>query len=115
MSSSKSTTVKPETRKKRFGRGLREIFGKKRDSLPLVSDSAQSVHSSEAESMQKHTEKPSITIEENTLPVVELVDVGASSNLQGALHAPIAQSRQSLTSHRSKGSFTSNRAPPHNE
>jgi hypothetical protein len=114
MSSSNPTTIKPETRKK-FGRGLREIFGKKRDSRPLVSDNARSVHSFESESIQKRTGRPSITIEENILPVVEPVDVGASSNLQGSLHAPIEHSRQSLTSHGSKGSFTSNRGLPHNE
>ncbi|PVF93058.1 hypothetical protein CPB86DRAFT_819102 [Serendipita vermifera] len=108
MSSPKPTTAKPERRKKRLGSGLLEFFGKKKSPQALVSSSSQSLHSSEAGSIQKHNHKPSITIEESTLPVVESVDAGASPYPHGTLHAPNARSRQSLTSHKSKGSFNSN-------
>ncbi|PVF92909.1 hypothetical protein CPB86DRAFT_877537 [Serendipita vermifera] len=107
MSSPKPTPAKPERRRKKLGGGLLEFFGKKKPPQALVSSSSQSLHSSEAGSIQKHNHKPSITIEE-TLPVVETVDVGASSYPHGALHAPNARSRQSLRSHKSKGSFNSN-------
>jgi hypothetical protein len=115
MSLSKPTIIKSESRKKRFGRGLRELFGKKTNSRILASNSSRSLHNSEVGSIQKYTDKPSITVEESTLQVVESVDVGASSNLQGSLHASIAQSRQSLTSRQSKGSFKSNHTSPYNE
>ncbi|PVF93059.1 hypothetical protein CPB86DRAFT_801526 [Serendipita vermifera] len=108
MSSPKPTTAKPERRRKKLGRGLLEFFGKKKPPQALVSSSSQSLHSSDAGSIQKHNHKPSITIEESTLPVVEPVDVGASPYPQGTLHARNARSRQSLTSHKSKGSFKSN-------
>jgi hypothetical protein len=115
MSSRKSATAKPEGHKKRVGRGLWGLFGKKKGSRVLSSNSSQSLDSSEAGSIQKHGHKPSITIEETTLPVVEVTDVGASPNPQALLQAPHAQSRQSLASHRSKGSLNSNRISPHNE
>jgi hypothetical protein len=115
MSSRKPATFKPESRNKKAGRGLWGLFGKKKGSRILSSNSSQSLDSSEAGSIQKHGHKPSITIEETTLPVVEVADVGASSNPQALLQAPDAQSRRSLASHRSKGSLNSNHASPHNE
>jgi hypothetical protein len=91
------------------------MFSKRKNSRVLSSNSSQSFHSSEAGSMQKHGHKPSITIDESTLPVVELVDPGASSDPQALLQAPDAQSRRSLASHKSRGSVTSNRISPHKE
>jgi hypothetical protein len=115
MSSSRPTTVKPETLKKKIGHGFRGLFGKKRASRVPTSNSSQSFHSSEAGSVQKHGHKPSITIEGTTLPVVEPASVAAASYPQGSLQAPIGQSQQSLTSQRSKGSFTSNHISAQNE
>jgi hypothetical protein len=115
MSSRKPATLKSEGHKKKAGRGLWGLFGKKKESRVLSSNSSQSLDSSEAGSIQKHDHKPSITIEETTLPVVEVTDVGASSNPQALLQAPDAQSRRSLASHRSKGSLNSNRTSPQNE
>jgi hypothetical protein len=115
MSPHNSATVKPESRDKKAGRGLWGLFGKKNRFRILSSNSSQSLDSSEAGSIQKHGHKPSITIEETTLPVVEVAHVGASSNAQALLQAPDAQSRPSLASHRSKGSLTSNHISPHNE
>jgi hypothetical protein len=65
--------------------------------------------------MQKHGHKPSITIDESTLPVLEAADASALSHPQVLLQAPDTQSRKSLTSHKSKGSVTSTRVSPHNE
>jgi hypothetical protein len=115
MSSSRPTKAKSETLKKKIGHGFRGLFGKKAASRIPTSNSSQSLHSSEAGSVRKHGHKPSITIEETTLPVVEAASVAATSHPQGSLQAPIGQSRQSLTSQRSKGSFTSNRISANNE
>jgi hypothetical protein len=115
MSSSRPTKVKPEGLKKKIGHGFRGLFGKKRPSRIPTSNSSESLNGSEAGSVQKHGHKPSITIEEATLPVVEPTSVAAEPYPQGSLQAPVSQSRQSLTSQRSKGSFTSNRISAHNE
>jgi hypothetical protein len=112
MSSSRPNKVKPEGLKTKIGHGFRGLFGKKKASRIPTSNSSQSF---EAGSVQKHGHKPSITIEETTLPVVEPASVAAESYPQGSLQAPVGQSRQSLTSQRSKGSFTSNRASAHSE
>jgi hypothetical protein len=115
MSSSRPTKVKPEGLKKKIGHGFRGLFGKKRPSRIPTSNSSESFHSSAAGSTQKHGHKPSITIEETTLPVVESASVAAASYPQASLQAPVAQSRQSLTFQRSKGSFTLNHISANNE
>jgi hypothetical protein len=116
MSFSTSIAVEPKGRKKKVGSGLWGLFGnKKRSSRILSSNSSPSLHSSEGESIQKHSHKPSITIDESTLPVFEVADSSALSHPQALLQAPDAQSQQSPISHKSKGSNTSNRISPHNE
>jgi hypothetical protein len=115
MSSSRPNKVTPDGLKKKIGHGFRGLFGKKRASRIPTSNSSESLNGSEAGSVQKHGHKPSITIEETTLPVVEPTSVAATSYPQGSLQAPVGQSRQSLTSQRSKGSFTSNHISAHNE
>jgi hypothetical protein len=95
------------------------LFGKKKASRVLSSSSSQSPHTSETGSIHKHTQKPSITIEETISPALEPIDepvvVGALPYAQASLHAPNVQSRQSLSSHRSKGSLSSNLISSNNE
>jgi hypothetical protein len=116
MSFSRSITVEPKGRKKRVGSGLWGLFGnKKRSSRILSSNSSPSLHSSEGGSIQKHGHKPSITIDESTLPVFEAADASALSHPQVLLQAPDAQRRQSLISDKSKGNIASSCISPHNE
>jgi hypothetical protein len=114
MSFPKSIAVEPKSRKKKVGSGLWALFGNKKSSRIVSSNSSLSFHSSEAGSIQKHSHKPLITIDESTVPVLEVVDASALSH-QALLQAPDTQSRQSLTSHNSKGSITSTRVSLHSE
>ncbi|PVF93060.1 hypothetical protein CPB86DRAFT_790504 [Serendipita vermifera] len=108
--SSPIPTAKPESRKRKRGHELRELFGKKQKSSQVpTSSSSQSLHSSDAGSIQEHAYRPSITVDESTLPAVEPIDVGASSYTHGTVHAPNARSRQPFISHNSKDPFNSNR------
>jgi hypothetical protein len=116
MSSIKPTKNGPESRKKRFSRGLRELFSRKKESQHLPSSSSQQYADSETQSIQKHDHNPSITIEhESSLSPSEPVDVGALPYAPGLLHVTSAQSQHSLASHKSGTSFTSKRADAQNE
>jgi hypothetical protein len=116
MSSVKPTKNGPESRKKRFSRGLRDLFSRKKDSQVLPSSSSQVYANSEAESIRKHARNPSITIEyESNAPPSEPENVGALPYAPGSLHVTSAQSQHSLVSHKSRTSFTSKRADAQNE
>jgi hypothetical protein len=116
MSFVKSTKNRPESHKKRFSFGLRELFGKKKESQALLSSSSQLDADSETHSIQKHDHNPSITIEhESSPPPSEPAGVGALPYAPGSLHVTSAQSQHSLASRKSRTSFTSKRADAQNE
>jgi hypothetical protein len=116
MSSVKSTTDKPESRKKRFSLGLRELFGKKKDSQTSPSDISHIYEDSETGSIKKHAHKPSIIVQdESNFLLNEPPDVGALAYGRGSLHVADAQSQQSLPSRKSRTSFASRRVAAQNE
>lgn len=116
MSSLEGTTNKPESLKKRIGRGFRELVGKKKASQTPTSDSSRTFHVSETAPIETHVQNPSFIIEESISPVVEPVaDASPSLYLDDTLHSPNAQSRQSLTSHRFEESLNSNPLAPYYE
>jgi hypothetical protein len=116
MSSVNSTKDGAESRKKRFSRGLRELFSRRKEPQPVPSSSYQLDADSETQSIQKHAHNPSITIEhESSPPPSEPAGVGALPYAPGSLHVTGAQSQHSLASHKSRISFTSKRADTQNE
>ncbi|PVF92911.1 hypothetical protein CPB86DRAFT_145107 [Serendipita vermifera] len=115
MSTLKPTTVKPESRSIKFGRGLRDLLSSKRHSRTSSSPNAQSLDNFETNSTQEWAHKPSINIEESVEPLVPTIDIGALLYSHASSHLTSVQSRQSLRSHNSKGSLASNHVDPHSE
>jgi hypothetical protein len=105
MSSLKSTTDKPKVRKNRFSLGLRELFGKKKESQALPSNITYVYGDSETGSIKKHIHKPSIVVHDESNSVLSgPADVGALPYGHASLRVADAQSQQSLVSHKSRES-----------
>jgi hypothetical protein len=116
MCSVKSTKNRPESHKKRFSLGLRELFGKKKESQVLPSSNSQLDADFETQLVQKHDHNPSIIIEHESSPLPsEPAGVGALPYAPGSLHVTSTQSQHSLASHKSRTSFTLKPADVQNE
>jgi hypothetical protein len=116
MSSVKSAPDKPESRKKRFSLGLRELVGKKKDPQALPSEISHIYEDSETGSIKKQAHKPSIIVQdESNFLLSGPPDVGALAYGRASLHVADAQSQHSLPSRKSRTSFASRRVAAQNE
>jgi hypothetical protein len=113
MSSVKRSVDKSEKRKSRVGLGFRDLFARKKETQAISSNSLQRLEKSDTESIQKHA--PITVHDVADTAVDEPPDIGALPYVHASLPLPDAQSRQSLTSHRSKGSFSADRIYAQNE